>query len=136
MSLPSLIRGTGGQGNRGSDSCASADAERDIDAEFVAWWEAYPRKRGKGAAFRAFKKAIRSATVDALVAAVEEQTPLLMKNGVDFCPYPATWLNAERWLDEPDDDDDADEHPYAHLPAPKDWDAIRAEAEASRGGAS
>ena len=25
-----------------------------------------------------------------------------MARGPEFCPYPATWLNGERWTDQPD----------------------------------
>ena len=36
----------------------------------------------------------------ALVAAITQQTPKLVAKGPDYCPYPATWLNGERWNDE------------------------------------
>ncbi len=65
-----------GRERKGRDSCSSADAESVTDP-FDDWWSAYPRKKGKG------------------------QAPLLGAKG-EFCPYPATWLNGERWADEPD----------------------------------
>lgn len=138
MSPPSLIRGTGEQGNREQDSCASAGAERDSDlaGDFEQWWETYPRKRGKGQALKAYRTARKTATAEDLIDAVASQRATLTAKGPDFVPYPATWLNGQRWLDEIETGTPADEHPYAHLPAPKNWDAIRAEAQASRGGAS
>lgn len=91
--------GTEEQGNRGTVlSCASADAER----EFDAWWEAYPRKRSKGQALKAYKAARKSATAELLLDAITEQAPALAAKGTDFIPYPATWLNGKRWLDEED----------------------------------
>ena len=108
------------------DSCASADAERYsdtpagptptssasrrktpghdpmIDLEFARWWDAWPRKKAKGQAARAYRTARRKTDAQTLLAAVEQQTPALMARGAEFCPYPATWLNGERWTDQPD----------------------------------
>ncbi|HET6916620.1 MAG TPA: hypothetical protein VFH56_11075 [Acidimicrobiales bacterium] len=90
--------GTGEQGNRGTDiSCASADAER----EFDEWYEHYPRKRGRGQALKAYRVARKKTSQQALIDAIQEQSPALMSKGPEFCPYPATWLNGERWADEP-----------------------------------
>lgn len=108
------------QGNRGTgeNSCASADAERepepryeveqtkrrdrDRDAEFDAWYAEYPRKRGKGQAIKAYWIARKKADPEQLLAAVRSQAPMLMAKGAELCPYPATWLNGERWADQPD----------------------------------
>jgi hypothetical protein len=79
-------------------SCASADAER----EFDAWYATYPRKRGKGQAAKAYRAARKKATAETLLAAIEQQAASLISRGPDYCPYPATWLNGERWNDQPD----------------------------------
>jgi hypothetical protein len=101
--------GTGEQGNRGTGeqthSCASADAERerdDIAAEFEHWYESYPRKRGRGQALKAYKVARRKTNAETLLAAITQQAPTLMAKGAEYVPYPATWLNGERWADQPD----------------------------------
>lgn len=92
--------GTEEQGNRGTDnSCASAAAER--ENEFAEWYDAYPRKRGKGQAAKAYRAARKKTSAAVLLAAVERQRPALTAKGDEFCPYPATWLNGERWADEP-----------------------------------
>ena len=80
------------------DSCASADAER----EFDEWWSAYPRKKGKGQAVKAYRTARKKASASTILEALRSQRAHLTKEGVEFCPYPATWLNGERWEDEPD----------------------------------
>jgi hypothetical protein len=80
------------------DSCASADAER----EFDAWYATYPRKRGKGQAVKAYRAARKKASAATLLAAIEQQATSLIARGPDYCPYPATWLNGERWNDQPD----------------------------------
>ena len=83
---------------RPEDSCASADAER----EFATWWVEYPRKKGKGQAVKAYKAARKKADATELLDAIKAQRDTLTKDGVDYCPYPATWLNGERWADEAD----------------------------------
>lgn len=102
----SLATGTGEQGNRGTgekDTCASADAEREsasLDDDFAEWYATYPRKRGKGQAAKAYRAARKKTDAPTLLAAVQQQRPALTARGEEFCPYPATWLNGERWEDE------------------------------------
>jgi len=71
---------------------------------FLVFWEAYPRKTGKGAARRAWLK-IRLVPdlVQRILAAVEAQKALEQwrQEGGKFIPHPATWLNQERWEDQP-----------------------------------
>lgn len=113
-----------------SDGDKSAVADR-----FAEFYELYPRREGRGQAARAWKAAIKKTDADAIISAVRSQLPELERTERRFVKLPATWLNGECWDDEITAP--ADEHPYAHLPAPKNWDALRAEAEASRrGGAS
>ena len=93
--------GTGEQGNRGTgeeDSCASADAERDFDD----WYQRYPRKRGRGQALKAYRAARKKTDHATLVEAIDAQAAHLTKDGIEYVPYPATWLNGERWADTPD----------------------------------
>lgn len=79
-------------------SSASADAER----EFDDWWALYPRKKGKGQAAKAYRAARKKTEAKTLADAVTRQAEALMAKGIDYCPYPATWLNGERWDDQPD----------------------------------
>lgn len=92
---------TGEQGNRGTEkqtrSSAGAD---DLESDFETWWKSYPRKIAKVPAKKAFKTARKTADLQTLISAIENQAPRLMAKGVDFCPYPSTWLNGQRWLDE------------------------------------
>jgi hypothetical protein len=82
------------------------DAPRVDDHEpdtFKLFWRAFPRKVGKGAAARAWTKIRPSPQLAArIVAAVETQKtwPQWMKNGGEFIPHPATWLNRGSWDDE------------------------------------
>lgn len=67
---------------------------------FDVFWAAYPRKVGKGAARKAFAK-LPAAVFPLLVPAVEAQKQCAQwrKNGGEYIPNPATWLNQERWDD-------------------------------------
>lgn len=76
---------------------------RDPDAytpEFEAFWTAYPRRKAKRAAWKAWKAAVKRADPEAIIAAAkaEARRPCETK----FRQYPATWLNADAWDDEPD----------------------------------
>jgi hypothetical protein len=71
------------------------------DSEFDSFWESYPKKVDKGAALRAFRKAIKNqdpAVVIAGAKAYAEDPNLPEKQ---FIKNPATWLNAEAWANGP-----------------------------------
>lgn len=77
---------------------AREDAEASTADQFETFWRAYPRRVGKGAARKAFEKAIRLTTLAAMLDAIALYQRC--KPGYqDFC-HPATWLNQERWDDE------------------------------------
>lgn len=94
------------------DSCPSADGPAPsesrtvnaiIDAEFADWWEAYPRKIAKGQAERAYRTARKNGVsqadlLEGLAAANRAWTAARTEK--QFKPYPATWLNGKRWLDD------------------------------------
>jgi hypothetical protein len=70
-------------------------------------YQEYPRKVGKRAAIRAITAALkRGAGFDALmVATCEFARQCEPKRGTkdwQYVPYPATWYNADRYLDEDD----------------------------------
>lgn len=70
------------------------------DARFDLFWDAYPRKEGKQKAADAFAKV--EVPVENLIAALERQkkSDQWLKNGGQFIPHAATWLNGKRWEDE------------------------------------
>ena len=71
---------------------------------FVRWYALYPRKKDRGAAEKAFAKArARGAvTFDELLAATHCLVESTHDKDQTFIKYPATWLNADSYLDEPD----------------------------------
>lgn len=74
------------------------------EADFSTFWAAYPRKVGKGAARKAYFAALRKTGADppTLSAALVAAKALGFGSNPQFTPHAATWLQQERWLDEPE----------------------------------
>lgn len=69
--------------------------------EFEKFWEAYPRKTGKGAAKKSWLKAVGQVEGRIIIDAVYKQRKgFNYEDNKKYIPMPATWLNQERWLDE------------------------------------
>lgn len=72
--------------------------------DFMRVWQAYPRKVAKGAARKAFERLAPDADLVARMLetlAWQRRTPQWLENGGVFIPHLATWLNQERYDDEP-----------------------------------
>lgn len=67
---------------------------------FADFWSAYPRKVGKGAAEKSWKK-LRP-DLQTVLQAIKRAavSPQWAKDGGQYIPNPATWLNQKRWEDE------------------------------------
>ena len=73
------------------------------DAMFDRFWSAYPRKQGKDAARKAFAhrkpdKALLHTMLSAIAA--QKNSDQWRRDGGQYIPNPATWLNQGRWQDE------------------------------------
>ena len=70
------------------------------DPLWVQFWAAYPRRVAKKDARRAWAllQPTRE-TVDKMLVTLEWQQRAW--SNWDYIPYPASWLRAERWTDEP-----------------------------------
>ena len=71
-------------------------------ADFSAFWQAYPNKKAKDSALKAWQKRKKAKTLpslDVLTGAIDraKKSEQWQKG---FIPYPATWLNAGSWQDE------------------------------------
>jgi hypothetical protein len=82
-----------------------------VSAKFSKFWSAYPKKKSKGDAEKAFK-AINpdSETLEQMLVAIEMQkkTDEWTKNNGKYIKYPATWLRDKAWLDELSVDNNSD----------------------------
>ena len=70
------------------------------DSEFAEFWSTYPLHVGKRAAYKAFGAALKRAEHPIILAGAQRycQDPARKP---DYTKHPATWLNADGWLDEP-----------------------------------
>ena len=73
------------------------------ELRWLKFWSAYPKKIGKGAAFKAWKKIkpdteLGTRIVDSVLAHAD--LPAWKKDGGQYIPHPSTYLNQERWEDE------------------------------------
>ena len=75
---------------------------------FLKFWNMYPKKVGKGAAYKAWGKIKTPVEIVALIeVAIEWQknsNQWSKKNG-QFIPHPATYLNEKRWEDEKEEEE-------------------------------
>lgn len=108
---PRDLRGTSpsrsaGDGSRAvhepsSEPSGVAPAEAD---PFDLFWKAYPRKVGKPKAQAAYRSAVakRKADPAAILAGLARWVAYWSeKNQPEYVPHPTTWLNQDRWNDEP-----------------------------------
>ena len=70
------------------------------DPQWQRFWNAYPHRVSKKEARKAWAALNPDlALVDQMLGALAWQAPLWARQGYGT-PYPASWLNAERWTDE------------------------------------
>ena len=70
------------------------------DAAFTEFWQTYPRRTAKGAAVKAFRQALKKASADTIIAGAARYRDDPNRDDA-YTAHPATWLNAERWDDDP-----------------------------------
>lgn len=70
--------------------------------DFEDFYLAYPRKVGKQNAAKAFDQAVKRASVEDIANGLERLMPSWSNKDPQYIPHPATWLNRDGWLDEPD----------------------------------
>ena len=71
---------------------------------FAEFWLVYPKKTGKAAALKVWKRLHPNADLCAKMRASiakQAQSEQWQKSHGQFIPNPATWLNQGRWDDEP-----------------------------------
>ena len=90
-----------GKKRKGKKRTEKSSDSLEYTKDFLSFWKAYPRKVGKGEAFKAWKKA-KLPALTSIVEAVETQkeSKQWKKEDGRFIPNPATWLNQRRWEDE------------------------------------
>lgn len=96
--------GREGKGKEGEHDASRRDSSgvHGFPPGFDRFWEAYPRKTAKAEAAKAFARLKPdSVLLQAMLDAIQRQakSPQWTKDGGQFIPHPATWLNQRRWED-------------------------------------
>ena len=68
---------------------------------FKTFWKLFPKRVGRGAAERAWKKNGCESVAKTITDSLQNQLSFLLRDDAKFVPNPATWLNEHRWQDEP-----------------------------------
>lgn len=121
-------------GHRTKKETKNKEQDSSILCDFDQFWKAYPNKKAKPQALKAYAKALEKTDHATLVAAVHAQRG--WRTWIDgFVPHPATWLNAERWTDEPDANAGQASHakPSGNGSKPRSMAQIMLDGRAARG---
>jgi hypothetical protein len=76
---------------KGTDLCAE---------KFDRFWMQYPKRVDKPSARKAFDKAMKRASFDAIIAGVYRYAAERVDEDPKFTKHPTSWLNADAWLNE------------------------------------
>lgn len=86
-----------------NESIGTKKTKKPTVTGFETFWSAYPRKVAKPNALKAFEKIQPDESLlNKMLKAIEsaKTSHQWTKDGGQFIPHPATWLNAQRWADE------------------------------------
>ena len=73
------------------------------DENFEYWFSRYPKRAGKGAAWKVWQRMPDTDKAGAIEAVqiFTETWASAPPDRMQYCPHPATWLNQRRWEDDP-----------------------------------
>lgn len=69
---------------------------------FNTFWSIYPRKKGKAEAKLAFGKALKKTDAETILSGAKKYALERQNKDMQYTAWASTWLNQERWEDEPD----------------------------------
>ena len=84
------------------DSCSSSSSFGKSENLFLKFWDAYPKKKSKGQARKAWDKLKPNKELLTVILEALEKAKASdgwCKDRGKYIPHPATWLAAEGWLD-------------------------------------
>lgn len=113
----------------GNETISNEDIDKGVKGEkkkktsppddlFETFWQAYPRHTAKDKAQTSWKKVNPSLLPQILKAIAEQkQSSQWQRDGGQYIPHAATWLNQKRWEDELQGQQaDEDDSPYSQYP--------------------
>lgn len=112
------IKGKERKGKR-KESKGTSTLSRTQQGFFETFWTNYPKKRSKGAAEKAWAKIKPNEQLTGEILSALERAKTSadwQKDGGQYIPYPATWLNAKGW---------EDDYTPTLTVVPKGWGAIK-----------
>jgi hypothetical protein len=74
--------------------------KKNYSCAFNDFWTAYPNKKGKLKAWEAWQKASIPKNIVEIVKRHKAHNRDWKKDNGQYVPYPATWINGQRWEDE------------------------------------
>ena len=77
-----------------------AAKDTEYSEAFEAFWKAYPRRVGKDAAYKVWKRRLPELPADMPRIVARHIATVWAGKEVQYIPHPATWLNQGRWADE------------------------------------
>ena len=89
----------------GGTAKAVNHSKTSVQIRFQSFWEAYPKKKAKGDALKAFNKLNPDdGLMEKMLSALEWQKKSFdwTKDGGQYIPLPASWIRGMRWEDEPE----------------------------------
>lgn len=75
-------------------------SEQLYSEDFQMFWSLYPRKRGKKAAYKAWKNATDRPPLQQILAVLAQAKTSKQWQSEEYIPHPSTWINQGRWDDE------------------------------------
>jgi hypothetical protein len=72
-----------------------------VTPAFFAFWAKYPRRVARALCGQIWVKKGLDDIADEVMAGLEAQLPEYARRDMDKIPHPSTWLNQERWTDDP-----------------------------------
>jgi len=79
-----------------------------FDDEFAEWYAIYPRREGRGQALKAYREARKKVDAETLLEGARAAQERWGKSERRYIPMPKTWLNGERWADDPASEGDGE----------------------------
>lgn len=102
---PTNVERTPNHTDTDTDTDTETDTEKkDTPSDAIAdefdgqFWPAYPLRKAKGAALKAYRSARKRTTLTVILTALDKQRSVFAEP--KYSPHAATWLNGDRWLDE------------------------------------
>jgi hypothetical protein len=87
------------KGNKGIEDNTHSRARADEPGGFAEWYGAYPRKKQRKAAARAYQRIVPREITRAELLARTVAFANAPRESLQYVPYPASWLNSGEYLD-------------------------------------